>query len=189
MIGAVAGGVLPMGLAGHPSGTLASAPVRNSMKPVARRCWLRAKVLSSAEMTAMVHQHPEFASRCAATLTGHSSYWTSKGAAVICGGLGVSPACVASAACWCSLVALAIAVPWRSRAELHRCTPAHQPTCYTGLQQLMACYEGRIIVTTNELHVALNSYGLASGSAPTPVPRPQPPVPLLARGRLTVIYI
>ena len=74
---------------------------------------------------------------------------------MVCGGLGVSPACVASAACRCGLITLAIAVPWRTaEPSCILYTPSSPTTCYTGLQlqQLMSCYEGRVFVTINELH-------------------------------------
>ena len=73
---------------------------------------------------------------------------------MVCGGLGVSPACVASAACRCGLVAL-LRLLYLGGAEpsciLYQLT---NDVCYTGLQlqQLMSCYEGRVFVTINELH-------------------------------------
>ena len=131
------------------------------------------QVLSSAEMTALVHQHPEFASRCANTdrsfFFGPAKEqlwyvvdWEYRRPALLRQHAGACDCCT-------------LEEPSRAAS----CTSS--PTmCYTGLQlqQLMSCYEGRVFLTINELHATQIS--MLAGLPPTPVP-PQPPVPLPPR--------
>ena len=96
---------------------------------------------------------------------------------MVCGGLGVSPACVASAACRrLRLLYLGGAEPscilyQLTNDVLHRISTAT-------VDVMLKLYEGRVFVTINELHATQIS--MLAGLPPTPVP-PQPPVPLPPR--------
>ena len=171
MTGAFAGGALPM--AGWTSiwhsGFSNSEELNEAWHDVAGY----GQVLSSAEMTALVHQHPEFASRCANTdrsfFFGPAKEqlwyvvdWEYRRPALLRQHAGACDCCT-------------LEEPSRAAS----CTSS--PTmCYTGLQlqQLMSCYEGRVFVTINELHGTQCFCGLASNPRCPHPQAPQPPVPL-----------
>ena len=88
----------------------------------------------------------------------------------------------------CGLVALAIAVPWRSRAELHP-VPAHQ-RCATQLRIATATVDVMLRGTglrddqRAACHSNLNAYGLASNPSAHTTPSPSAPA-----GGLIHIYV